>query len=113
MDSILTSTKSLLGITEECTDFDTDIIIHINTVLGVLNQLGVGNKKGYALTDSTTTWNDFMGNDPRLQMVKSYVGLKVRLLFDPPLSSSATDAINRNIQELEWRILVTADMPLV
>lgn len=113
MDSILTSTKSLLGITEECTDFDTDIITHINTVLGVLNQLGVGNKKGFAITDSATTWSDFMGDDPRLLMVKSYIGLKVRLLFDPPLSSSAADAMNRNIQELEWRILVTADMPLV
>lgn len=113
MDSILTSTKSLLGITEECTDFDADIIIHINTVLGVLNQLGIGNKKGFVITDKTAVWNDFIGNDPRLQMVKSYVGLKVRLLFDPPLSSSAADAINRNIQELEWRILVTTDMPLV
>lgn len=112
MESILTSTKSLLGITDECADFDADIIIHINTVLAVLNQLGVGNKKGFAITDSTATWNDFMGDDPRLLMVKSYVGLKVRLLFDPPLSSSVTDAINRNIQELEWRILATADTPL-
>lgn len=112
MESILTSTKKLLGITEECTDFDPDIIMHINTVLATLNQLGVGAYAGFAISDSTPTWDDFMGGDPRLNLVKSYVHLKVRLLFDPPLQSSVMEAINNTTKELEWRISVVADEPL-
>lgn len=109
MESILTSIKKLLGITEECTDFDSDIIMHINTVLAALNQLGVGVKAGFAISDSSPTWNDFMGDNPRLNLVKSYVHLKVRLLFDPPLQSSVMEAINNTAKELEWRISVVAD----
>lgn len=110
-DSILTSIKKLLGITEDCTDFDVDIIIHINTVLASLNQLNVGAKDGFAISDSSATWSDFMGEDKRLNLVKSYVHLKVRLLFDPPLSSSVMDVINDSAKELEWRILLVADEP--
>lgn len=110
-DSILTSIKKLLGITEDCTDFDVDIIIHINTVLASLNQLNVGAKDGFAISDSSATWSDFMGDDKRLNLVKSYVHSKVRLLFDPPLSSSVMDAINDSAKELEWRILLVADEP--
>lgn len=112
MESILTSIKKLLGITEECTDFDTDIIMHINTVLATLNQLNVGAKDGFAISDSSASWEDFMGGDMRLNLVKSYVHLKVRLLFDPPLSSSVMDAINNTIKELEWRISIVADEPI-
>lgn len=112
MESILTSTKKLLGITEECIDFDPDIVIHINTVLATLNQLGVGAKAGFAISDSSATWGDFMGGDARLNLVKSYVHLKVRLLFDPPLQSSVMEAINNTIKELEWRISVVADEPI-
>lgn len=112
-DSILTSIKKLLGITEECTDFDTDIIMHINTVLAGLNQLNVGAKDGFEISDSSATWVDFMGDDKRLNLVKSYVHQKVRLLFDPPLSSSVMEAINNAIKELEWRILLVADEPTV
>lgn len=111
MNSILTSIKKLLGIAEECADFDTDIITHINTVLATLNQLNVGDEQGFAISDSSASWTDFMGDDPRLSLVKSYVYLKVRLLFDPPLSGSVMDAINNTIKELEWRILVVADPP--
>lgn len=109
MESILTSIKKLLGITEECTDFDADIIMHINTVLATLNQLNVGDKDGFAISDSSATWADFMGEDKRLNLVKSYVHLRVRLLFDPPLQSSVMEAINNSIKELEWRILIVAD----
>lgn len=111
MASILTSTKKLLGIAEECTDFDADIITHINTVLATLNQLNVGEEQGFAISDSSASWADFMGDGPLLNLVRSYVYLKVRLLFDPPLSGSVMDAINNSIKELEWRILVVSDKP--
>ena len=112
MESILTSIKKLLGITEECTDFDPDIIMHINTVLATLNQLNVGAEAGFAISDSSAAWEDFMGGDTRLNLVKSYVHLKVRLLFDPPLQSSVMEATNNTIKELEWRILIVADEPI-
>lgn len=108
-ESILTSIKKLLGITEGCTDFDADIIIHINTVLATLNQIGVGAESGFAISDKTASWTDFMGDDKQLNLVKSYVHLKVRLLFDPPLSSAVMEAINNSIKELEWRILVAVE----
>lgn len=107
MDSILTSIKKLLGITEDCNSFDGDLILHINTVLASLNQLGVGN--GFSITGDKETWTELLGNDSRLNLVKSYVHLRVKSLFDPPLSTSVSDAIERNIKELEWRILVVAD----
>lgn len=107
MDSILTSIKKLLGITEDCNSFDGDLILHINTVLAALNQLGVGN--GFSITGDKETWTELLGNDSRLNLVKSYVHLRVKSLFDPPLSSSVSDSIERNIKELEWRILVVAD----
>lgn len=108
-ESILTSVKKLLGIADEITDFDTDIVIHINTVLGILNQLGVGPSEGFSITDKTSTWSDFISNAKNLETVKSYVGLKVRLLFDPSTSSAVADSINRLVSELEWRINVTVD----
>lgn len=109
MDSILTSTKKLLGITEEYEHFDPDIIIHINTVLSIFTQLGVGDERGFSIEDKTATWNDFAGSDPRLNLVKSFVALKVRLLFDPPQSSAVKDAIDRTLSELEFRISVEVD----
>ena len=108
-ESILTSIKKLLGIAEEYTQFDTDLIIHINTVLSVLGQIGVGSDGRQSITDKNTTWESFMGSEVKLDMVKSYVYLKVKLLFDPPQSSAVMDAINRNIGELEWRIFVETD----
>lgn len=109
MDSILTSIKKLLGIAEEYEHFDSDLIMHINSVFMVLNQLGVGPVEGFSITDKTETWEDFTQNNQMIQSVKSYVYLKVRLLFDPPSSSAAMDAINRQISELEWRLNVAVD----
>lgn len=108
-ESILTSIKKMLGITEEYTHFDQDIIIHINTVLMILHQLGVGPKEGFAITDSYETWSDFLVDNKNIEAVKTYVYLKVRLLFDPPLSSSVTESINKLINELEWRLNVAVD----
>lgn len=108
-DSILTSIKKMLGITEEYTHFDQDIIIHINTVLMILRQLGVGPEEGFTITDSYETWGDFLTDNKDIEAVKTYVYLKVRLLFDPPLSSAVTESINRSINELEWRLNIAAD----
>ncbi len=108
MESILTSIKKLLGITEDYEQFDTDIIIHINSAFSVLTQLGVGPEAGFYIADSDAAWTDFV-NDSRLEMIKTYVYLKVKLVFDPPTSSGVIDAINRQISELEWRINVAVD----
>lgn len=109
MDSILTSIKKLLGIAEEYDHFDPDIIMHINTVFSVLTQLGVGPPEGFSIIDKTAVWYDYVKSDSRLEMLKSYMYLKVKLLFDPPLGTASIEAINRQISELEWRINVTVD----
>lgn len=109
-ESILTSIKKLLGIEKEYTHFDADIIMHINSVFSILKQLGVGPSTGFSIKGAEETWNQFIENDDgSFSMVKSYVYLKVRLLFDPPLSSAAVDSINRQIGEYEWRLFVEAD----
>lgn len=109
MESILTSIKKLLGIEEEYTQFDNDIIMHINSVFLNLAQLGVGPAEGFLIEDDTATWEDFIGDSNQLQAVKSYMYLKVKLLFDPPLSSSVIESMNRMIAELEWRLNVAVD----
>lgn len=109
MESILTSIKKLLGIVEEYTHFDTDIIIHINTVLSILTQIGVGPSSGFSITDKTAVWTDFIGDLTTIEFIKSYVYLKVKLIFDPPPSSAAIEAINKTISELESRISYNID----
>lgn len=110
MDSILTSIKKLLGMDADYTAFDTDVIIHINTALAILCQLGVGPDKGFRISDDSATWQDFVGEDTRLDDVKDYVYLKVKLLFDPPSSSAAIQSTESLISEIEWRLNVTAEM---
>ena len=107
--SILTSIKKLLGVAEDYIEFDEDIITHINSVFLNLTQLGVGPEEGFMIEDDTAVWEDFINNSIQLQAVKTYVYLKVKLLFDPPLSSSVTESINRMIAELEWRLNATVD----
>lgn len=109
MESILTSIKKLLGIAEEDTNFDQDLIMHINSVFMILTQLGVGPSKGFSIKDENDVWSDFIPEQSSLEAVKTYVYMKVRLMFDPPLSSAVVDAINRNISELEWRLNVGAE----
>lgn len=108
MESILTSIKKLLGITEEYDHFDADLIMHINSVFSILTQLGVGPPEGFSIQDKKSVWADFVPDKP-FEFIKSYMHLKVKILFDPPLSSAVMDAINRYISELEWRIQVAAD----
>lgn len=111
MESILTSIKKLLGPSAEDTHFDPDIIMHINTVLMDLNQLGVGPAEGFAITDNSTKWTDFVPEASLLKLegIKSYVYLKVKLLFDPPINSAVIESMNRQIDKLEWRINVAAE----
>ena len=106
LDSILTSIKKLLGITEDYTVFDNDIIMHINSVFMILNQLGVGPAEGFRIEDDSAVWSDYITDSDNLDAVKSYLHLKVKLLFDPPLSSSVMNAMNQSINELEWRLNV-------
>ena len=107
MESILTSIKKLLGIGEECTHFDDQIIMHINTVLSILTQVGVGPSSGFAIENSTDKWEEFVGEDPRFNMVKTYVYQKVKMVFDPPTSSTHMEALKQSIAELEWRLNIT------
>lgn len=108
-DSILNSIKKLLGLTEDYTYFDADILMHINTVFMVLYQLGVGPSTPFSIEDSEAVWSDFLGDSKDLNGIKTYIYLKVRLVFDPPQSSAAMEAIKQSIAELEWRLNVTAD----
>lgn len=110
MNSILTSIKKLLGITEEYTHFDADLIMHINSVLMALRQMGIGPSNGFSITGPYETWEDFLGDElSMLESVKSYTYHKVRLMFDPPTSSALMEAINRQIGELEWRLNITSE----
>lgn len=104
--SILKSTKKILGVGAADTSFDVDIMTHINAVLSVLTQVGIGPNNGYMIEDDTATWDAFIGTDPRLNLVKTYLYLKVRLLFDPPGTSYAIDAMEKQIAEFEWRLNV-------
>lgn len=108
MDSILDSIKKLLGIQPEYRAFDEDLIIHINTVFAVLNQIGIGPQEGFFIVDETTNWDEYM-SDINQASVRTYVYLKVRLLFDPPGSGILVDSINRMISELEWRLYLEGD----
>lgn len=109
-ESILTSVKKLLGIEESYTHFDPDLIMHINSVFSILAQMGVGPSNGFTITGAAETWSDFLDDTKLFALVKSYTHLKVKLLFDPPLSSAAVESINRQIAEFEWRLFVAADL---
>lgn len=105
-DSILNGTKKVLGIAPDYDVFDPDIILYINSVLSTLNQLGIGPPFGYSISGDAETWTQFIGTDPRLNAVKTYVQLRVRMLFDPPTTSYLISSMKEQIQELEWRLNV-------
>lgn len=109
MESILASVKKVLGIDEIHTAFDEDIILHINSVFAILQQMGVGPENGFSISDDSAIWSDYIQDVNQLNFVKSYIYLKVRLLFDPPVSSGAIESMNKLISELEWRLFVAAD----
>lgn len=113
MDSILTSVKKMLGIDENYVNFDPDVIMHINSIFSILFQMGVcddGSKHPYHITDKTDTWNDFtIRANKDLAEVKSYMYLRVRMLFDPPTNSTVMNAMNEQMKEFEWRLYIQTD----
>lgn len=108
-ESILDSEKKLLGIDKDYDVFDTDLIMHINSVFGTLHQLGVGPKKEFSITDSQSCWYEFTTNDREINEVKTYVYFRLRLIFDPPSSGFVYTGIENQAKELEWRLIVKAD----
>ena len=109
-DSILLSVKRMLGISSEDHAFDAEVTMHINSVFSILNQLGVGPTEGFMITGESETWDDFLIADKlKLQMVKSYVYQKTKIIFDPPSTGVLNEALERQIKELEWRLYIQAD----
>lgn len=109
MDSILTSVKKIIGISEEDESFDVDLIMHINSIILVLDQLGLESASRFTITDKNATWNDLFSDGEVIEPVKSYIALRVRMIFDPPNSSAVAEAIKNTIAELEWRITAITD----
>lgn len=109
MDSILDSIKKLLGIDSSYKQFDQDLIMHINSVFLTLNQLGVGPSGGFMIEDASEYWEDYIEDMTKLQAIRTYMYLKVKLLFDPPLSSAVIESMNRQIAEFEWRLNIAVD----
>lgn len=106
--SILKSVKKVLGLNEDYDAFDVDILMHINTAFFTLNQLGVGPEGGFEIEDASLKWEDFLGSEKDLNAVQSYVFVRVRLLFDRPETSYGIQALERQANELEWRLEVQA-----
>lgn len=110
MESILKSIKTMIPVEEDCAEFDDVIIIHINSALMRLNQLGVGPTSGFRITGATETWNDFLGGRKDLEAVKDYVYLRVKLKFDPPQNSFMVSEMQKAIEELDWTLNHQAEM---
>jgi len=108
--SILDSVKKQIGIAAEYQDFDDDIQIHVNSVLSILHQFGIGPQEGYSISSNQETWYDFLGEDPQLNLIKSYVGLKVKSIFDPSVSTAVSQSTKQLLDEMEWRITSVADL---
>lgn len=107
-ESILTCTKKILGLAEDYDAFDLDIITHINTAFGTLNQLGIGPAEGFMIEDASSVWGDFF-TDTRFNPIKTYIYLRVSYLFDPPTMGYLVEAKKKQYEELEWRLGVLRD----
>ncbi len=103
-DSILSTIKQFLGLSEDITAFDNELIVLANSAFATLTHEGVGPENGYEIKDSNDTWTDFISDIKRLGLVKQLVPLKIKVVFDPPVNSSVLQAYERQIQELEWRL---------
>lgn len=108
-DSILKSIKDAASVSSEESDFDQELILHINSTFITLRQNGIGPETPFFIVDDTATWSDFIDDESILPMIKSYIVLVVRSLFDPPTSSSLAEAINNKIAEYEWRLSIECD----
>jgi hypothetical protein len=110
--SILIDSKKMLGIEEDYDAFDQELILHINSIFSTLNQLGVGDPEGFSISGDHDTWESFIGEiRTDLQNVRSYVYLRLRLLFDPPSNSFLVSSLQRQVEEMEWRINVQVETP--
>lgn len=108
-DSILMTIRKLVCGNPYADHFDTDLLVHINACFSILNQLGVGPENGFVVTDDTQSWSSYIADNYILNMVKTYVTLKVKKIFDPPLTSSVLEAMDKEISQLEWRLNVAVD----
>lgn len=110
-DSILKTIKEILGVSDDYDVFDLTIIIHINSVFSILSQLGVGPAESFYIEDESTTWDEFF-SESDLNLIRSYIYLKVKMLFDPPTTSFLLDAMNKQISEFESRISIQREWNL-
>lgn len=108
-DSILMTIRKLVCGNPYADHFDTDLLVHINACFSILNQLGVGPENGFVVTDETQSWSSYIADNYILNMVKTYITLKVKKIFDPPLTSSVLEAMDKEISQLEWRLNVAVD----
>lgn len=108
-DSILMTIRKLVCGDPYADHFDTDLLVHINACFSILNQLGVGPESGFVVTDETQSWSSYVADNRTLNIVKTYVTLKVKKIFDPPLTSSVLEAMDKEISQLEWRLNVAVD----
>ena len=109
-DSILNSIKIALGLNVEDDAFDQELIMLINSVLMTLQQIGVGPQDElFHIEDDTKTWSNYLEEPNELPMVKNYIGIRVRLIFDPPQSSSLDQALRQEVAEYEWRMQLKVD----
>lgn len=108
-ESILLSTKKSLGLDPSSTNFDLDIIVCINSALNILTQIGVGPVEGFSITSDEETWDDFIGSDKRLNMTKSYIYLKTKIIFDPPTGNALLEGYKEIIKEFECRLSYHVD----
>lgn len=102
--SILSSVKKILGLDDAYDVFDLDIVLHINSVFADLNQMGLGPTEGFAIVGDTETWDTYLGAEMNLNAVKTYVCLRVKLIFDPPQTSYSINAIEEQVKKMEWRL---------
>lgn len=108
-DSILNSTKKALQLDPDYDVFDFDVMMHINSVFSTLAQLGVGPAEGFQITGDSDVWDTFLGANPLLNQVKTYVFLRVRMLFDPPQTGFLMTSYEKQIEQIEWRLNVHAE----
>ena len=108
-ESILKTIKQLIGCPDDFEQFDLDLIVHINSAFATLTHLGVGPKEGYRITGADNVWSEFEDDAQKLSLIKDYVYIKTRLLFDPPISGSLMDSLKEQLNEMKWRLYMLYD----
>ena len=108
-ESILKTIKQLIGCPDDFEQFDLDLIVHINSAFATHTHLGVGPKEGYRITGADNAWSEFEDDAQKLSLIKDYVYIKTRLLFDPPTSGSLMDSLKEQLKEMEWRLCILYD----